>query len=261
MQAFVATTGTLSLLPRGTAQPPITCTNHNAPRHAPRLSRRKIVHLALALPLASTTTCDAADDQLKNTTAETETALATEAAAEEVCEKLEHDCDEFLQMISPICASALLWRGQDTCIDDLTLSSPASDLLDADTYTADGARFFRSLDVALEALRKRRDDVPLPRAAHVGSGSAATAAEWGLPHTVWPTARLRVAAWRDAGSLLYAPGDTLARAWYRKGPLTFGGHLRDALMQGREILFECNSFYIVPARLLPAVLARLQTRD
>lgn len=184
--------------------------------------------------------------------------------ARQAASLLRSECGPFLRAIRPVSRGALLWRGHGSSVHKLTAVQPAPDLMDDATYGAEGAAFFRLLDGCLLARSALDVRVPRPARSHVGTGSPAAAAAWGAPLTVWPRFEFRYAVW-SKGALFYAPGDSLLSAFRQRRPLLFGDgggdgdgdHLREALLQGREVLFQCPSFYILPAALLPDVLTLL----
>lgn len=176
-----------------------------------------------------------------------------------ITKTLRDHCSSFLSTIAPLSENALLWRGHTHTYTNLTLSSPKSDLVDHHTYGKEGAAFFRALDTLMLEQFCKTDFVPRPRSSHVGTGSRATAAEWGVPLTIWPCGAIRYAV-REHGGLIYANGDSVASAQVHRGSLVYTG-LRDALQHGDEVMFQCHSFYILPSHLLSHVVAMLQSQS
>lgn len=176
-----------------------------------------------------------------------------------ITKTLRDNCSPFLSTIAPLSENALLWRGHTHSYTNLTMSSPQSDLIDDQTYGKEGAAFFCALDTLMLEQFWKTDFVPRPRSSHIGTGSKATAAEWGVPLTIWPCGAIRYAV-RECGGLIYANGDSVASAQIHRGSLVYTG-LRDALQHGDEVMFQCHSFYILPSQLLSHVVAMLQSQS
>lgn len=75
------------------------------------------------------------------------------------------------------------------------------------------------------------------------------------PVSVWPAGGCRY-AYREKGKLVYEEGDTVARAEQTRGRLVTGD-VREALQQGKEVMFDCATFVEVGDALLPGVLRGL----
>lgn len=216
-----------------------------------RVSRRFMLMHFVALPVFSM--LSSPEDESHQHPYDGQTQVARIATT------LRTHCKPFLAAIAPLSKNALLWRGHDHHCTDLTLSSPQSDLTDDPTYGKEGAAFFRRLDVLMSEQSRATDFVPRPNFSHIGTGSRTTAAEWGIPLTVWPCGLLRYAV-REHGGLIYASGDSIASARNQRGSLIYTG-LRDALQRGDEVMFQCHSFYILPLQLLPSVVTMLQSQS
>lgn len=166
---------------------------------------------------------------------------------------IREQCSQFISLIHPVIPNALLWRGADSGKDFTVRSSP-SDLLMEETYGAAGASFFRDLDHFL--LGHEQEDTVRPSRAHIGTGDPHIAANWGTPVSIWPAGQLRFAYWRDS-SLIYEDGETLEASRNRGGQLVFDKGLRHALIDGKEVMFEAQTFFEVSGQLTASVLERL----
>lgn len=176
----------------------------------------------------------------------------------QMADKLRFGCQPFLNAIRPFSHSSLLWRGHPNHVQALVQSNPSADLLDPGTYDKNGASFFRALNMILTLQSMTNSGVPLPSESHIGTGSFSTAGQWGIPLTVWPCGNFRYAFWKN-GDLIYELGDTLTASYYQRGPMLFGEHLREALQSGKEVMFQCHSFFILPSENLIEVLEILQS--
>lgn len=178
--------------------------------------------------------------------------------ASQIADRLRYRCQPFLDSIRPVSQLELLWRGHPDHVKVMTESNPPSDLLNIETYGKNGAKFFKSLDLILTSQSIFNSQVPRPSESHIGTGSFSTAEQWGIPHTVWPCGDFRYAFWKN-GDLIYTSGDTIKTSYQQRGPMLFGEHLREALHDGREVMFQCHSFYILPSHVLMDVLEILRS--
>lgn len=181
----------------------------------------------------------------------------------QVAEHLFRNCKPYLQCISPINLHALMYRGAASPVPNITVESPHSDLFDISTYADENAvHFFQSLNTLLAPLTFINPNVPHVSNSHLATGSAQMASEWGgYAHTIWPTSNVRFAVWNKS-DLFYASGDSVFNSIFanEKGRLKFDSlALRHALEQGREVMFESPSFYILPSNMLIPVVEILQS--
>ena len=99
----------------------------------------------------------------------------------EACDLIQRHCSR--SFLDVVMTEGFLYRGLpiDAPTDRASLFvAPRSDLLDEDTYDAEAARFFASLDVAMASMPVR------PSNGHLASPVSKDAALWGQPASVWP---------------------------------------------------------------------------
>lgn len=96
-----------------------------------------------------------------------------------------------------------------------------------------------------------------PDRAHIAAGDRAIAAEWGPPVSVWPVGQFSYAYWRN-GLLIYDDDLSWEDAIRERGPMVFDQGLRQAVAQGKEVMFQADAFVEIGELLLPAVLDELE---
>lgn len=167
---------------------------------------------------------------------------------------LRQNCSPFIDALCPLQPSVLLWRGaQSHSLSILELCSPPSDLLLEETYGKDGVSFFEYLEEHITNIHDPSQRV-LPSKAHIATGSRSVASEWGTPTTIWPVGSFKYTYWQSR-ALIYKQGEGVSDTFSKGGTLVNGLRLREALQDGKEIMFQASAFFQlredVARRILP----------
>ena len=134
---------------------------------------------------------------------------------------------------SPACAAAAA-----------TARREAPDLLDASTYGSEAAAaYFKGVDGALAA----RGAAARPSVGHLCVADAKAAGAWGAAASVWPLGPAHY-AWLPGSPTFWPAGGPPERA---AADARLDEGLGDAIREGREVLFSCesNRFVAVPLAL------------
>ena len=160
-----------------------------------------------------------------------------------------NNCQPFISLVEPINEQSLLWRGSDSS-DCFSKQSPAPDLLDEETYGEDGAAFFQQLE---QVWRLSNGTFVPPSKAHIAVGDKSVAQQWGKAVTIWPIGDFEFSYWKKS-KLIYEDGDCLNDAERRGGELVTGKNLKEAILDGKEVMFDCISFYEIEESLAKEAL-------
>ena len=125
-----------------------------------------------------------------------------------------------------------------------TARREAPDLLDASTYGSEAAAaYFKGVDGALAA----RGAAARPSVGHLCVADAKAAGAWGAAASVWPLGPAHY-AWLPGSPTFWPAGGPPERA---AADARLDEGLGDAIREGREVLFSCesNRFVAVPLAL------------
>ena len=138
----------------------------------------------------------------------------------------------------------LLYRGVAGAAAAATARREAPDLLDASTYGSEAAAaYFKGVDGALAA----RGAAARPSVGHLCVADAKAAGAWGAAASVWPLGPAHY-AWLPGSPTFWPAGGPPERA---AADARLDEGLGDAIREGREVLFSCesNRFVAVPLAL------------
>ncbi|CAN8072793.1 unnamed protein product [Agarophyton chilense] len=158
-------------------------------------------------------------------------------------------CSPFINSLSlpdpqsdPRFLDLLLWRGSaSTPVPQFRRCAPVPDLLDERTYGEQGVVFFQHLEQYMKSSMLPHHQV-LPSRSHIATGSRSVASKWGTPVTVWPIGEFKYTFW-EAIPLIYTARESVSQTFSKGKQLIIGKCLREAIMAGKEVMFDAPAFF------------------